>query len=290
MLIRPRFDKFMEDLSPKQRILESIIGPYDNYCSGYPQQNGYLTALVMNVESFRETFSHVGSKVLDSIVAFDRAEVGTAYLGQINMILVSSFVGPEGLIWGYDLAREEETPLPSYLSVKGLAQEFPDIKIRNGEILRKAAIALLGTKEKKHFPFLPGSHVPCAGRFFFTSGPAYLYVSVAIGIPEDRSKTACLLMEDTGQMVSFDGVTQGMKQKIVRSSIRSVLEVGKNQNINYKEIFFDFVGKEINAGEIGCALVAMPYLHLAKNAYDEKLLNLSLNEWYSKKSDYFLDR
>jgi len=75
---------------------------------GYLGQGGYLTALIMGFGSFPKTFSHKGSEVLDSVLAYDRAEVEDIYLGQINMSLVSSFSGPEGLIWGYDCARKAE--------------------------------------------------------------------------------------------------------------------------------------------------------------------------------------
>ena len=92
------------EFSPK-KILESSLSPYDLYCLGYPQQNGYITAPVLSIGVAKETFSHVGSKVLDSIIAYDRAETQETYICQINMIIVSSFVGPQGLIWGYDLAK-----------------------------------------------------------------------------------------------------------------------------------------------------------------------------------------
>ncbi len=48
---------------------------------------------------------------------------------------------------------------------------------------------------------------------------------------------------------------------------RSVGEVGRNQRVPYLQIVLDLTLREVHAGEIGCALVAMPYFHLARAAY-----------------------
>ncbi|NIM02659.1 hypothetical protein GTN66_00685, partial [bacterium] len=250
----------------KERILQLALSPYDYYCTGYSPGNvSYINTLVMGAGSFKETFSHAGSKVLDSIVAYDEAEVSGANVGQINMSLVSSFCGPQGLVWGYDIAKEESLGLPSYLSPKSL-KKFKGVKIRNGENLRKASKALLGTVNKQHFPFLPGSHVPCAGRFRTKSGPTTLYGAIAIGIPKDRSRSACLFMEDTGEISGSDGDAETLRERLCLSAIQSVLEVGKNQKVNYHEIFIDFISKEVSAGEVGCVLVVVPYLLIARKA------------------------
>lgn len=269
----------MKPLFSSEKILRSALSDDDNYCLGYSHPGGYLNALVMGVGVFKETFSHEGSKVLDETIAYDLAEINQAYIGQINMITVSSFIGPRGLIWGYDLAQGGNLEPPPYLSKKLLSnKEFSGVKIRNGNDLRKASAALFGTRDKKHFPFLPGSHVPCASKWQYAHGPTGVYAAIAIGIPEDRSQDACLIMEDVGQ-ISFNGLTQKAKQQIVLNTIQSVREIGQNQKIFYKEIFVDFIAEKIGAKEIGCALVAMPYFKLARKAYHPKLSSLSLQKW-----------
>lgn len=272
----------------KERILQLALSPYDYHCTGYSPGNvSYITALIMGTGSFKETFSHAGSKVLDSIIAYDKAEVAEANIGQINMGFVSSFCGPQGLIWGYDIVREEGLDLPSYISPKYLKQ-FGRVKIRSGENLRKAAKALLGTVDERHFPFLPGTHVPCAGRFYNKSGPTILYGAIAIGIPKNRDKNACLLMEDAGEVASADGVTEIIKERICLNAIRSALEVGKNQKVIYREILIDFIAKEIKADEIGCVLIAMPYFLLARKAITDNLADQSLKEWSKSTQKHFL--
>ena len=272
----------------KERILQLALSPYDYYCTGYSPGNvSYITTLVMGTGSFKETFSHAGSKVLDSIVAYDEAEVAEANVGQINMSLVSSFCGPQGLIWGHDIAREESLGLPSYLSPKSI-KKFKGIKIRNGENLRKAAKALLGTVNEHHFPFLPGSHVPCAGRFRTQSGPTTLYGVVAVGIPKDRSKSACLFMEDAGELSGSDGNAETLRERLCLHAIQSVVEVGRNQKADYREIFIDFVSKEVGAGEVGCVLVVMPFLLLARKGLNDNLVDQDLKSWVRSSQKNFL--
>jgi histidine decarboxylase len=273
----------------KEDIVKSAIGPYDHYCVGHYGKGSYLTALIMEIASFKKTFSHAGSMTLDEIIAYDRAEVFGTYIGQINMIIVSSFCGPQGVIWGYDIAKKEDISLSTLLpNLKKNIKEFRDIEIKNGKNLRKAARALFGTRKGPHFPFLPGTHVPCAGRFFTKLGPAILYGVIAIGIPTDRSQNACVLMEDVGEIVTSGDSLKHQKEKLLKNAIGSVIEIGKNQGIKYKEIFIDFISKKIASNEIGCVLVAMPYFLLAKKALTENLIHQDLKTWIENVKTNFL--
>ena len=74
----------------------------------------------------------------------------------------------------------------------------------------------------------------------------------------------------------------------MKSDIESILEVGRNQNVEYKEIFIDFIYRKIGTGEIGCAWVFMPYFRLAQGAVTENLANQTLNEWEKESQKYFL--
>lgn len=268
----------------KNEIIRSSLSPYDNYCVGYAGKGGYFTALVMGIGRFKKTFSRSGSKILDTIIAYDRAEIADSYLGQINMQIVSSFCGPQGIIWGYDVVSEEEINTPLQLQ-EARHQKLEGVEIKSGGFLRRASKALLGTNDARHFPFLPGTHVPCAGRFQTMEGPGHLYAGIGIGIPENRAKNACLLMEDVGILGQ---TSRSIEEKILLDLAQSILEVGKNQKIIYKEIFVDFVNKEIQSNEIGCALVAMPYFHLAKKASHENLTQQTLKEWTKNSERYFI--
>lgn len=275
----------------KRELLNSALSPYDKYCTGYRGKGPYICTLVIGVGTFKKSFSHPGSEGLDKIVAYDKAEVDEAYIGQINMSLVSSFIGPHGLIWGHDLAKKEGISLPSFFNGEDLKYfEEEGIKIRNGKNLREAGRALLGNGKRKHFPFLPGTHVPCAGKFNPQSGPGILYGVIAIGIPEDRKTAACLLMEDVGKIEGVSVLESSLKSRIALDTVKSVIEVGKNQKVEYKEIFVDLSFKQVKRDEMGCVLVAMPYFHLAKKAYTKELLTQSLEEWYNKTNTLFLEK
>ena len=262
-----------------KNILSGAISSYDFYCDGFksPGASGkcYMGALVLSVGRSLRRFSHEGSHVLDSIVSYDAAEVESAYIGQINMMIVSSFLGPQGLLFGYDVARTNYKDDILGFTKKG------NIPIYSTKSLEEAAVSLFGTRDERHFPFIPGSHVPCAGRYIVNEGPAHIYCAVAIGIPENREKSAVLLMEDTGRLIEKDSEEQ--KNKIKNDIAESVLKIGAVQNIKYKEILVGFKDAKISEGEFGCALVAMPYFSLARKAIIENNLEetaiSSLDEW-----------
>ncbi len=192
------------------------------------------------------------------------------------MTTVSSFCGPEGLIWGYDVARVDH---PRAIFVN--EAEFSGINILDGGVLKEAAVALFGTNQNRRFPFLPGSHVPCAGKFRYFDGPTTIYYLVAIGIASDRERDACLFMEDVGEVMYSNGSGElgKMKELLAKNAVHSVLAIGTNQKIKFKEIFVDIGARNVPAGEVGCALAAMPYFHIAKNAYDKNLHKMTLGSW-----------
>lgn len=268
-------------IAHKKSILKSALSPYKNYCAGYSGNNAYLLGLVMSIGITREQFSHAGSTILDSILAYDQAEVEDAYIGQINMEIVSSFCGPQGLIWGYDiLSPSNDVKEDEDINFKRIGLEVGEVTVKSARIIRKATKALFGTKDKLNFPLLPGTHVPCAGRFKVKRGPVVLYSAVAIGIPQDRQKNACVVMEDLG---SLGTKRQSLaKRNIVKNSIKSVLEIGRTHNIIFKEVLVDFISKKVKKGQIGCALVAAPYFLLAQKAYIPSIFEDTLELWQSK--------
>lgn len=247
----------------KKEIIELAKSPYDDYCMGYPGQGPYFTGFVMGSSSVPLKFGHKGSYMLDKINAFDMAEVTDTYLGQINMITVSSFCGPHGILWGYDVNYRDSAPKNEILTEKDI-EEFEGVDICNGRNLRLATKSLFGTVDNKKFPLYPGSHVFTAQKFIAAHGPINLYGAFAIGIPENRSKNACLFMEDVGEIKKE---SQEEKRMLLKNIIRSVQEIGRNQKVSYKVIYADIITQKVKRKEIGGVLVASPYFLLAKNAY-----------------------
>ena len=86
-------------------VVNGAVGPFDDYCDGYGNPGssggGYISVLKLSTGTVAKTMD----SVLEGIVSYDRAEKNDAYAGQINMIAASSFSGPNGAVWGYDLAR-----------------------------------------------------------------------------------------------------------------------------------------------------------------------------------------
>lgn len=272
------------------------LSDYPQYCTGYQNPDnhgsGYVLCLCLEIGKVPVTFRHPGSDLLDRINAFDQAEASGTYLGQVNMIQVSSFCGLQGVIWGYDIARHRKLKKKSDL----LLTKLPDyrgekVPVYSASPLFEAGRKLIGTRDKKRFPILPGSHVPCATKNISKFGPCHLYCALAIGVPEDRDANACLLMEDIGEIGNGAGNTKLLetnKQNIIKGVANSILAVGKNQNIRYKEIYVQLTDLKVDGGEIGCALVAAPYLALAQNALPQgistvkQMKRMSLQNWERK--------
>lgn len=274
------------------------FSPYSQYCDGYGNPgsvgNNYLTSFVLCAGVADIKFRHPGSDVLDQINAFDKAEVDDTYIGQINMITVSSFCGPQGKVWGYDVARH-----PDLFTKHPQVSQVKNIPVYTARPLLEASKKLFGTVTSKRFPLMPGAHVPCANKNIKKSGPVHLYCTLGLGVPEDREKNAILLMEDVGEIsVGLDGqeFLKKYKTNILTQMANSILEIGENQKVRYKEIFVEIVDREIKGGQIGCGLVAAPYFSLAQNAIPNNfntvgdMSNLSLIEWESLVSNNYLDR
>ena len=275
--------------SPETNIRRAISS-YSNYCDGFATvaDQSYILGIILGLGVSSVSLGHSGSTLLDEIVAFDRAEIDEAYLGQINMSTVSSFCGPQGIIWGYDLAVSSTLESQHPLLPKRLKYHNQYYPVYNVEPLTEATKALFGTVEKKRFPLIPGAHVPCAGKNKTEIGPKRIYSGIALGIPKNRSHSANLLMEDIGTITneSCSEELDRARSKILTNLATSVLKVGENQGIVFQEIFVGLKDIFVKEGEIGCALVAAPYFTLAQNAVPnsdpESLIDLSLQAWQTK--------
>ena len=258
------------------------ISKYPNFCDGFMSPgnhgDGYFIAPVLGVGKDALKFSHTGSSLLDEINAFDLAEVNSAYIGQVNIINVSSFCGYQGLVWGYDVAKAEEK-----IETR-VKQNYKNIDGRNVTIysmdnILKAVESLFGTKHKRVYPFLPGSHVPCATKSVTSIEPAQLYAAIGFGIPRRREENAIPIMEDVGHC---PGETDD-EAIILDNVAASILQIGRNQNIVFEKIFVSVKYISTVANEVSCALTAVPYFAIAKNAIPndniEELSGMSISNW-----------
>lgn len=260
-------------------MIKNFLSKEKDNCEGFfanSKGNNYFLGVNFSVAKAPVKLSHKGSNILDCINAFDLAEIKEANIGQINMMTVSSFCGPKGRVWGLDVCRaDKEESLPIKLK-----QNNKEIPVYDITPIKNAFKELVGTIDNPKFPFLSGSHVPCAVKTLTIAGKKRIYSALGLGIPVNRDKNACLLMEDVGYIP--DKVESGKyKKNILKNLAQSVLEIGKNQNIEYKEIFVGITDMQIGKNEIGCALVACPYFLLAQKANPSKkdIFTLTLDEW-----------
>jgi histidine decarboxylase len=232
----------------------------------------YVLGINLSVAKVKNKFTDKHSKILDEINAFDLAEVKNFNMGQINMIVVSSFSGPKGLIWGVDICK-----VPTRMNRYGI--NLKDVEVYDLDSLIDSLKRLFGTIDEPRFPLLPGSHVPCASKSIYREGPGILYSALAVGIAENRNN-ACLLMEDVGGLSLTENI--GMQEKKIATRLtNSVLEIGNNQKYSFSKIFVGVKTIKLSKGETGCALVACPYFLLAKKAFIKgyHLKSLPLEKW-----------
>lgn len=262
------------------------------YCFGYcfePEislRNPFYTAAVVLTEAKTEKkLTHLISKKLDEINAFDLAESKGPYLGQLNLITVSSFIGPNGYLWGHEIAETENIRDHLMTSIRG-------IKVFSAEPLIEASLQLFGTRDKQHFPPIPGAHTPCAAKSIEKLGPCYIYGGIGIGIVKDRTLHANLLMEDIGYAKDINEQTSISEENQMQIQIaRSLTEIAKNQNVALQEIFVSTRKLFVAQNEVGCILAAVPYVTLPKVAFPPKikdLSTLSLSEWTEQTEKHFI--
>ncbi len=283
-------NSFRDNLEPVSR--------YDKYCDGFKafdgsNGGGYFLGLVLAVGISELELVHGGSGVLEQINAFDRAEVSGTNIGQTNMVTVSSFCGPTGLIWGYDVVRPDDLYSQNKYGPVFVEDTNRKIPVYSINPLLNALEGVFGTVEKKRFPILPGAHVLCALKSFELYGKSHIYSAMALGIAKDRDRDACLLMEDLGSLEGVDDL-ETSREEIITNITKSVIKIGRNQKVTYKEIFAGMVDAEVPDGKVGCAIAAAPYFLLAKRAVlpggVDELKQTSFRAWESKVNMYFLDR
>ena len=239
------------------------------------------------------------------IASYDKAEANGAYIGQINMIYVSSFSGPLAAVWGYDLAAPDNLRKKKWFSVPEniadlLKDDFSEhargtIPVYDITPLLDATESLYGTVSDQHYPILPGAHVPCAAKETYSADAVgtpvsgWIWCFLSLAIAENRSKDASLFVEDAGLFPDVEGLKLDEQQVIEalnkkrREVVYTQLICGEHQKVAYKEIFIGYKYEYVQKHQYGCALTCAPYVTLAKNAYpggnSKNLKEMSLKTW-----------
>ncbi len=273
----------------RQEISFERASRHSTYCEGYfaTQSPRHMLGISLTTGLSPKGLAGPGSTALAEINAFDLAEVARANLGQLNVITVSSFCGPHGLIWGYDVCA----PASGQQSLGWIHRAGREVEIFDLDVLADSFARLVGTVEEKRFPLMPGSHLPAAVKMKTSRQQGVLYTTLGIGIPEDRGRNACLLMEDCGFIPGADD-PESHRNAVIESVAQSVLEIGSNHNVRYARIFAGYAAVTVSPGYTGCALVLAPYFLLARDAYpeDRPLAGLTLEQWEDIAGPRFLGR
>jgi histidine decarboxylase len=269
-------------------IVNGAIGPFDKYCDGYGNPGasglGYICAMTLGIGMVEQDMDDV----LNGIVSYDRAETQGTYIGQINMMVASSFCGLNGALWGYDLARADEIASGRAKALFEISRhDLKNIPVYSAEPLLDAAARLLGTNKTRRFTLLPGAQVICAAKEYTSPGPKYIWSAIAISIAEDRTVDSCLFIEDAGEVtVEHSDDLQTFGDELLRKIAQCAVRCGEDNDALYKEIWIGYRIRWIPEGKVGCALVAAPYLVLAKDAVPdgkpEVLLKMTISEWEKK--------
>lgn len=277
---------------------KTAISPFDQYCDGYGMPGadglGYVSVLKVSTGEVKKS----NDTLIDDIIAYDRAEAADAYIGQINMLTASSFNGPAGSIWGYDLAVAEEIRDKSQQPLFTLTQyDGSPLPIYDAAPLLKAGVALFGTQDRRRFPPAPGAHVICANKSSVAlrpqqrkpdpaQGEGYgVWSYIAISIARDRTRAASLFIEDAGVWTENDREADlvGFLDQHRRRVVESVVDCGKNQSVTYDRTYVGYAYRIMQPGYVGTALTAGPYVTLARKAVPnggfKALSGMSLGEW-----------
>ena len=284
-------------------LLPRVVGPFARHCGGCPfhPEAAYVTTPLIGLGVATHDHALGGSRIVAQTLAFDRAESDTANLTQTNMVSVSSFNGVQGLLLGYDLLRQPLIPHPLLRDRPGVYDAAP---------LFAATRALYGTVADKRFSLLPGQHLLCAAKTHYEDGATLLYGALAIGIAHDRAANADLFLEDAGVLSDLpanlldvyanlpdmvanlsaqttvlerEQERQRREAAVLNRLVDAVAAIGDNLGVRYARCFVALRSRPVAEGHVGCALVAVPYVHLARAAVPAgglaTLADLSCSEW-----------
>ncbi len=281
----------------RSKIDKTAISPYEHYCDGYGMPgasgNGYVSVLKVSVGTVKKT----DDTLLDSIVAYDRAEINDAYIGQINMLTASSFCGIAGQVWGHDLAMHDSIRDEEIKPILEINQyEGTPLKVYDAKPLLEAGKELFGTEPHRRFTLAPGAHVICANKSAMgyrpkedrplQEGEAYgVWAMIALSLSNDRDNCADLFIEDAGLWTKNDNPKEleEFLEEHRKSVAWSIAECGRDSHVVFERTYIGFAYTIMKPGEIGKGLICAPYITLAKDAIPSEgfsaLNNMSLSQW-----------
>ncbi len=264
---------------PPSEIVSGAIGPFESHSDGYGNPGasglGYIAVLTLGTGADSADLD----PNINRILPFDKAESSDTYIGQINLIQASSFSGPNGVIWGLDVAKADVTKT---LLFTKFMRDGSRVPVYDMGPLLDAGRRLFGTRNEPRYLMLPGSHIIAAYKSHTAKGPTTVWCLLALGIARHRDRDANVFMEACNELTGTSGDPKFF-DKLLRDAAESIARVGENQNVTYKEIYVSHKSQVVPKGRLGTALAAVPYIVLARQAIPkegpQKLLEMSLSDW-----------
>ncbi len=270
------------------KVAEGAIGGDLQFCMGYMNPgaingNGYVVGLKMSADSVllknMDTISQIG-------VAYKRCARNDAYMGQVNLHGCSHYVGLNGALWGYDLARHDglKTQSPLYLQPQQGAGEIP---VYDLEPLLKATERLFGTVDAQRFPVMPGAQLIGSNNRVEARGPVWIWSVMAVAIPANRNVAAVMLTHDTG-LFGNDSNNEndmiGYMDGLLRKVTYGIALTGKDQQVVFDKIYIGCKYLFVEPEHLGCAIACAPNLYLAQRCVPKSmapadLATLTLSQW-----------
>ena len=273
-------------LEVRAGILRRAIGPYPEHCAASPGTPGAGYAACPSVHAVIRARGDFSRRV-EGILGFDAAEV-EGYFSGINASKVSSFCGPDdGLLPGLDLLPPEW--LDGYYSGTLERSDGVPVPIYALTPVQEASAALLGAYRPR-----PASFMRCALVYETLPGPAVVGAALAIGIPEDRARHACLFMEEAiadplswrprwwpwpGPWRGHGEITPFHLRHVINMMARSVLAQGDQAGVPYARIYAGAVARRVPRGCYGTGLVGIPYVQLPRDVDQDQLLTMPPGGW-----------
>lgn len=303
------------------RNVHGSIAPYAKECSAFlnaagPANCHYLNVCKLSIGQVKiDIFPPGADDLTEGILAYDRAETNDGYMGQLNVVAASSFIGPGGCLWGYDLANNLEAREEwAFSKTTEWKTNYGGTSVYKIDCLLEAGQRLLGSGplfneyyvpeqcrqpyardvQNIRFRIRPGEMTSAAVKSASTHQPGAIWSAIGVAIPQDEfaDTEARLFYEDAG---SFAGDQPEASAPEWYSQLERRMEAvagtmvmnAKDQNIlKFKEIYIGFVMQVVKKGYYAEAITLSPYIRLASDAVSraggvQKIIDMSISEWES---------
>lgn len=270
------------------KVAENAIGNNPDFCTGCTGSctgngGGYVVALKMSADTVLledlDTLSQVD-------VAAGRCARNDAYLGKVNLLGSFRYIGPDGALWGYDLARHDglDVQQPLFRLPRQDADELP---VYDMKPLLNAAERIFGTADSQRFPIRPGSCLAGEGRRMEARGPVWIWSVMGVAIPANRNVAAVTVACDAGLFGNGSNDENdmiGYADGALRRVAHGLLAAGNDMQAVWEKLYVGCKYIFVEPEHLGCVVAYAPAFRLARRCVPEgrrpaEMATLTLSQW-----------